>query len=523
MGKRVKKMSTREAAQGGGGGHGLEVVSVENFQKRLEGLSSGCEQCTKKRSQEGGSSSRSGGGREKKRRGQVKSKEPIVIRLSDSLRLSASRQRKHKASMLSETDSSPVSDDDTSSLKSDDSDSQHSIKAKMASYLKSKDGKNFNAFLSAIEKVHKKIDRTTLSANLDNTSLQTALDKFSSLVLNNRLSRQEEDQERSSKRRGYSNIELICNDLSSHATTDWSSEESSENSSVISSSEWQSDSEVSVTPPELASSSRGGSCSSSCSSGGQLTQEELEKLTYFTSGFPLFKVDALQHYYNDSSDWGCCPECLAAYYGYYYAQGMDLYKTEEPVISNVEVLPPTSPVSKNHRVEVHVVLDSDSDTEDECSSVKRKKRHYGGHTTTTREVKTAVVSTAVVPSTAVNSVYLDLTETDVSVSIYYHTDSSQEWPSSQQSQCQGSGEWCYDFYTGYGYMPYTVPYMYMPSTYYCPAPCVTIPRPLCVPRDLECLHSSRLCMVPAHEIKDCKIYFDYSHFLSASSLSNKAA
>lgn len=63
----------------------------------------------------------------------------------------------------------------------------------------------------------------------------------------------------------------------------------------------------------------------------------------------------------------------------------------------------------------------------------------------------------------------------------------------------------YNFYnTMVGYFPYAVPYYLTPPYYYmCPV-VMSIPRPLVVPRDLECLASQRLCLIPASEIKQCK-------------------
>lgn len=66
----------------------------------------------------------------------------------------------------------------------------------------------------------------------------------------------------------------------------------------------------------------------------------------------------------------------------------------------------------------------------------------------------------------------------------------------------------YNFYsTMVGFFPYAMPPYYMappppPYYYMCPL-MMSIPRPLCVPRDLQCLNSQRLCLIPASEIKQC--------------------
>ncbi len=56
----------------------------------------------------------------------------------------------------------------------------------------------------------------------------------------------------------------------------------------------------------------------------------------------------------------------------------------------------------------------------------------------------------------------------------------------------------------YGWLPYSLPYCLVPM-YYMPYPLyATVPKPICVPRSTHCLTSQRLCMVPAQEIKTCK-------------------
>ncbi len=59
----------------------------------------------------------------------------------------------------------------------------------------------------------------------------------------------------------------------------------------------------------------------------------------------------------------------------------------------------------------------------------------------------------------------------------------------------------------YGWLPYSLPYCLVPM-YYMPYPLyATVPKPICVPRSTQCLTSQRLCMVPAQEIKTCKNLF----------------
>lgn len=148
-----------------------------------------------------------------------------------------------------------------------------------------------------------------------------------------------------------------------------------------------------------------------------------------------------------------------------------------------------------------------------------------------------------------NGVFVDLEDSDVSLSIEYHTDSRRTRGSSKtysynyddsdsssnnnntSSTSTGSNhhqyhhhhhhvassaststsqnvpsfwDWFYYPLGTYGWLPYSLPYCLVPM-YYLPYQLYsTIPKPIMVPRDTPCLKSQRLCYVPAQEIKNCK-------------------
>lgn len=476
----------------------LEVISAENFQRRLEGMSS-CQDCMKQRVQEAcpASSTEAHHGRRRRKGSQQRLHSPIVVRLQDTIKVSI-RGRPGRPPPRSDHDSDhSTSSDDTHCKK--EVVSLNNICQMSRSLQSLRDDKNFNAFLSAIERVHLK-DHESLSANLEEF-VRTAKDKkaLSSQVnfLNNAMLYHSSisDKEQAVLRRSLDfldkeNVELICNDLSSKNSTvdsEVCSEDTSESSSVISTSDSPSDTDVSTD-----------------SVSDELSREELERLTDYTTGHPLTKYDCPPQE---------CPECLAAYYAYtsnyWYGDECEVTTSSESDFSDEEEARFSVRVVGQGKVEVSV---------GPLSSCRKRQQHQQQQRQRYRKQQHYMRAPPVPPPPPlINSVYVDLTELNVTLSVEYHQDNRdtdhhrhRQPPQQQQHHHYHAPlypwEWLgspWGFHGGY--MMWPLPYFLLPI-YYIPYPLITMPKPLCVPRNTKCLQSQRLCMVPAQEIKTCKLF-----------------
>lgn len=495
----------------------IEKAKLERQHPKVDG-SSTCADCIKERAKSVEPCRRK---RKKVTRARLNS--PIIVRLQDTIKVSV--KNKWKASpKSSEPESEEFSSDDSGSS-TQSYKSRHPgpapgrrtqtgqrtahnkpsnlVSAKWPASLASMKDDHFNAFLSAIERVHQKEKGTPLPwQNLEEYVRLASSDKPASVFLNNSVNCQgslgDKEQSRASLRHslqlasGSENIDLICNDLSSKSSgveSDEPSEdlERSEQSSVISSSE------ESLPESDL-------SCSASTESlVEELCSEELTNLTEYTTGLPLTRYDCSLY---------DCPECLA-YFAYApyassnfyhvdrhdsneaFTTGATRFAEDQSYVDAVHEAPCEVTVTGKGKVTVSVAnLFS-------RSKRPKKKTFYW------------------------NSVYLDLTDTDISLSIQYHPETNSPVAESHHS-AQVSGDWSYSWHPAWAqqggwmmscYMPYyMMPIFWMP--YMNPYPWIlTSPKPICVPRNLRCLNSQRLCMVPAHEIKSCKHPFPLSFFI----------
>ena len=461
----------------------LEVVSEESFQRRLQGMSQTmqadrCQDCLKERARQ----QRNKKGRRSHRQLRSKHNSPIVIRLQDTIKVSVKGRGKIKAI---EMDSSESSSDDNSgdSLKLNMQSlptnqlNACSVLEHLCSDQSGSSSGDISALISVIEKVHSK-ERVDNSANYDNlqefvyTSKEKGKGPLNNMRYRGRPHRSQGSPHR--KRRGFdlfqdaSNVELICNDLSSKLSHKDSFDES-ENASTISSSDSHQDSEA----------------SSSDSLHEELCAEELEQITQYASGFPITRYDCSPQE---------CPECLSwwpnywGYPGYFPERAQDsLSWCENPHCddcksANTSTDEDTSqkPSSKFKVVsvapgKVDVFIGSDLDDE---KTHKQKCPSFlnDGHT-----------------------VFVDLGETDVDLDVFYHSETG--------SHVHGnSPDWMYGNTSNFVYYPIMMPYYLMPAYMLAAAmPFMPIPKPICVPRNTQCLSSQRLCMVPAHEVKNCKL------------------
>ena len=289
------------------------------------------------------------------------------------------------------------------------------------------------------------------------------------------------------------------------------------------------------------------SASSSCSSSetDELSQEELRSLTQFVTGFSVTKYDCAPDE---------CPECLAAYYDFVSACTTPSYTSEqsdscsdsdESDSDESETPPPELNTSELYPVTVK----SAGKIEISLAKLFKKKRHSSSALRRNRRNRYRRRATHTPP----NGVFVDLEDSDVSLSIEYHADTrnsrsknrkhynnNDDSDSSNSSNNNNTSsvsagfnhhqyhhhhhhvassaststsqsvpsfwDWFYYPLGTYGWLPYSLPYCLVPM-YYLPYQLYsTIPKPIVVPRDTPCLKSQRLCYVPAQEIKNCKYF-----------------
>lgn len=456
---------------------------------------------------------------------------PVVVHLKDTI----------KVSIKGKMRSSPVSSDHESDNSSDDSIPSHKCLERKQRQLGASGGgsrylkhsgihrrgrdKNFNAFLSAIEKVHFK-ENTHVAANLDHLNAQqqqqqhqqqqqqhprqftqTSKHEAGPYLLNNSVhvhgsgsfikrstfSKPEPTPYLNKKR----NIDLICNDLHSERASTGSPCSSSGRSEDTDFAETSSDVSGTETPTEWDLSSG--------SDFEELSKEELADLTEYTTGYALTKYSCLPH---------DCPQCLSTYYSHihvnYDSQDSDWFRVEivdgngevtgdfkqnqddnNDDVRNTVVIDCPVKITGQGKVEVSLAnLFNHPDPNPTASSSSSSSASSSGS-------RRATSSSYTNP----NAVLVDLTDSEISFSISNHAPvpSAQPPPPFYPDLYQNF------YYTMFGYVPHFVPYYLVPPpTYYNPYAMVSVPRPLCLPRDLQCLNSRRLCMVPAYEVENCK-------------------
>ncbi|XP_046366720.2 uncharacterized protein LOC124142343 [Haliotis rufescens] len=471
----------------------LEVVSEEKFAKRLEGLSSSCINCQKERTK---------GQRrhpQKGKRKQVKTNTPIVIHLKDTLKAALQQRQRSleedsEASVRSGDSDLPHDQDDIVtcvpkySLRELHRDRPHNYKKHHHhNKSKKKDNKNLNALISVIEKAHHK-DSRNLECNFakDNPLLNSKL----SDMLNNATRSNEMD---GAKRRSIvecENVELICNDLYNTEKHLESLEDTeSDKSSVASSSENYSVSDsdsiqVDDTVPF------------------EFTPEELEKLANYTTGFPLIRYDC------PPSE---CPECLSAWYSYQYYTIQDYSILPEKKSSSVPERGPREGGAEAEVVTVDVeaagataAVDSDKTlTEIDCDLGTDEEIEIEAEHVTTSQYQKAHRQLWDIDISSQrrhkpdhsfpDSVYIDLTGTDVSLSVYYHHNQSSQDANYANSHSSSSN--------GTTWYP---PPQHMPG-YYWSSSCYQMPLYSHHHLSSPYLHSNnslpKTAMVPPRELK----------------------
>ena len=375
-------------------------------------------------------------------------------------------------------------------------------------HRKGRDDKNFNAFLSAIEKVHFK-ENLHVAANLDQPGhcqqQQQQQNQSVPYVLNNSVyvssgnladhgtSNNNSNTTNGSTSSGGSkpdlikkhNIDVICNDLhgeppSSHSPPSSSRSEDMdyvESSSDISSTD---------TPGEWDLSSG--------SDYEELTKEELASLAEYTAGYALTRYTCLPHE---------CPQCLSTYYSHLLTScdsqtdwfRVEIVDSNGGVINKATVPQEEADVVEDScGAEYPIVVTGQGKVEVSLAGLQHQSEVCGSDTRRARATDAYINP---------NAVMVDLTDSEITFTVSNHTSipgtSTHQPPRIYPDLCHNF------YYTMFGYIPQFVPYYLVPPpTFYNPYAMVSVPRPLCLPRDLQCLHSRRLCMVPAFEVENCK-------------------
>ncbi|XP_050394231.1 uncharacterized protein LOC126812086 isoform X1 [Patella vulgata] len=485
----------------------LEVVTQESFNRRLEGMSA-CLNCEKERTNfRGHNSKKQKHNRKGKwKRPPVKTKSPIVIRLKDTLKSSI----KHRQSSV-EIDSEPSSPIDHVAHDDQYYGSyippyyHYSAKTmfkefknahKLSEKAKQKDNKNLNALISNIEKAHLK-HNSSIDYNLSREA--TPYQKNSDPLNNVNCSNETSDGTVSRSIINRDNIDLICNDLynSSEKSDSGTIDDSeSEYSSITSSVENLSDSGDII--PIVDNSAT-----------FQFLPEELERLANYTTGFPLFRYDCAPSQ---------CSECMNAWtnYQYYNYPGHNLFSDPKPsqshpdsfdIHSTIDVEVSTSQeesLDESEEDEItNITITPDYEQSEETRQVNAKRPKTTPHRVAISVQKADELTEAPVKqlwdigishrrnryddNPFPDSVYMDLTGMDVTVTVYYEQNLT---PSSTISV---------DSYANYGslYVPphwnsaYYWPSYYMPPSYGLTSQISS----------LSDMSLPKTVMVPPHELK----------------------
>jgi len=265
----------------------LEVVSLERFQQQLEAMSSqsSCNDFTHadRHAVRGDSCSWQHSSQRMVRNGRGKRNAPIVVCLRESIRAFGRSSKPRPASA------------NTRRTLSESNASDASVVVKLSPFGTShgkKATKNFNAFLSAVEKVHTKEGKYALcSQNINPSTGHTDKEQLNNSVDHQQTAESQVDLSRLLNFRD--NVEVIHNDLRSV-----------------------------VPDANAASDDQSDKSEDSCSSRLSTTESDTEPVD--DSSTNRKKNDCCevspQH----------CPQCLAAYYAYthYYALGSKYFKIE---------------------------------------------------------------------------------------------------------------------------------------------------------------------------------------------------
>lgn len=376
------------------GSASVELISEEKFTERMKDLS--CSGCHKERTKkpDGQRNGRS-------KRKQVKSKTPIVICLKDTLDAALKLKHKEKEKLNGITTTKPtlVSASQSSSL--------------MVPHTKNPDwrrrkDKNFRAFLSVIEKVHQKDTGRNIVSNLDYASMKSFDSTLNNVSYQPRHKvtsyRQSLRHFQRIKERG--NVQVICNDLSKSQDTKVELDATeSETSSVSSGSdityEWDGNSSLHADMSGVRV------CPDSQENRLLIKFDELRKLADYATGRPLVRR----------------PFCMGCLYEW---TSMKYFYSQFEYGSTCDV------ITRKYSLDKRRTADTDSPELDSCSisSTTDQDSDSDSSPLTTSLDELDDCDQELLESDQHqcidHCVYIDLTDTDISFSVYYHENLPKE-------------------------------------------------------------------------------------------------
>ena len=500
----------------------VEIVREESFPLSLPSVSYDpvltCKKCLRERNRNRDYQRQKHRGKKKQNRANT----PIVIQLKDTLKTALAQRQRQRKETLRKQESAETRDE--ADVETDNSSDKGDTYAK--ENQKRKNTKNFSAFLGVMEKVHRKDKNNIGSSNLtsDNPCNEKLVAEY---VLNNAPLNSAGPNRLCQKRNiiDCENVDVICNDLNGIQPMNEDTEES-EISSTTSSSEIQSDSDIPVAhdSPYLTQ---------------EFTTEDLERLAEYTTGCPLIRYDCSP---------SRCPQCQWYETQYMtnvsgtktttYAQNTQSKKSSQ----NHSVYKRYSNFAQqNHRVpslkktasvEVENISNTDSDMEDiytdtlsetsvdtdssllDCSPFTKhspfswSNQPYFSSSKQLLDIdiigKSGGSHSGHQKDIYQDSVFIDLTDTNVTFTVYYYHDliSENQMPCSNYARYSHS-----DISRSHHHRDllstYSIPYYYSQCMYwsgYLPS-LYNLPVPLYLQPD-ESL--PKTVMVPPEELNECK-------------------
>lgn len=484
----------------------VEIISEEKFCKRTKNpvsssqpLPSACSNCYKERTKPTGS-------RRHRRQKQVKSKTPIVICLKDSLDAARRLKQKDERAYYKDCKASTVTKDITTPTTRT---SDQVCAGPIYSRFQEDKGKKLRALLSEIEKPNQNEACGNIVKNLDLDTGQLCLAcqnvNLSSHLLNNapHHTRRNEWSSRSlhhfQHSKGTNNVDVIRNDLfmgdGREVNPDPEAAEHEDTASLSSCSDNSNTYECDSVPR-----SRGDSlsiCGTSCCS--RVPQKtacgvSLEKLAEFTTGAPLYHYGSSLHY-------SCCLQASNSWYqeGYHHSNNIkpDEYHyrnresfEEYPYTDHNARTPPVvtaaAPVSADDAgLSDFSTTDQDSNRESESPLTSLDEGDADSEVDNNLDSEN---------HQCVDCVYVDLTDTDVTFSVYYHENLYQLYDSYTKKKRQRKAtpsSWGTPLgftNASSSYYPYTTswPWPYWSSMFF---PNGSLPKTV---------------MIPPKELKKCK-------------------
>lgn len=457
-----------------------DIPTAQNNAFRLP--PSSCKKCLKERT------GKNNKWKQRQLRKQTKANSPIVIQLKDTLKAALKQKQRTLADTLlkskqrEESEDCKLSNSDVSVVSDEEIASSKEIKTK-------KDVKNLSALISVIEKTHRKDKKFHVGSNNLARNTRTKSSKFvADYVLNNATYSLENTDQVSSKPRSIAeceNVEVICNDLNESDKGSYMEDTESDTVSTISSSESQCESDASNSQPETMET--------------EMTPEELERLAQFTTGCPLIRYDC------PPSE---CPQCLSEFYynyQYYYDQGL-----AQPFQAPPETKEPQEESLESEAEEgVEVIEESQSQVEDEATEAEIIDTNSPNEKSDSPTKPSKKASTKQLLDIGIKSpqepfpddVYVDLTDTDVTFTVYYHHDLTEDVESNYASTPTFLPPMVpYHMMTPFTTNPYfTVPYCYWPYMY---PPSYSLRNSMYLPEDTESIPKTH--MIPPKELEKCK-------------------